>query len=237
MGYQDIFKRYELKYMITKDQKQKILETIDPFMKEDQYGRSTICNIYYDTPDSLLIRRSLEKPFYKEKLRLRSYGVAGPDKQVFVELKKKYDGVVYKRRVGMTEKEAMAYLSKQAKAPVHSQITDEIDYFLDFYEGIYPAMYLSYEREAFFGKTDDNLRITFDENILWREEDVSLCKPVYGTPILESNQVLMEIKVAQAIPMELSTMLSKEGIFKNSFSKYGTAYLQKTGFSMIEYSA
>lgn len=224
MGYQDIFKRYELKYLISKTQKEKILEETASYIKEDQFGRSTICNIYYDTPDSILVKRSLERPIYKEKLRVRSYGQSTPDGQVFVELKKKYKGIVYKRRVAMTQAEAEKYLRKEIPAPQKSQITDEIDYFTDFYKGIAPAMYLSYEREAFQGKFDKNLRITFDENILWRTEDMNLCHAPYGSTILEPGQVLMEIKVADAMPLSLVQLLSKEQIFKNSFSKYGRAY-------------
>ena len=179
MGYQNTFKRYELKYLITKEQKELIQKAFDPYMKMDDYGRSTICNIYFDTPDSLLIRRSLEKPVYKEKLRVRSYGTATNSSAVFVELKKKYKSVVYKRRVSVKEHEAMDYLCKGVPLPMQNQITDEIDYACEFYGNLEPAVYLSYEREAFYGKEDGELRITFDENILWRDTDISLCSPAY----------------------------------------------------------
>ncbi len=225
MGYQDIFKRYELKYLISTTQKERILEATSSYIKEDDFCRSTICNIYYDTPDNILIRRSLEKPVYKEKLRLRSYGQAKPDGTAFIELKKKYKGIVYKRRVAMTYEEAVRYLEGKAKAPRQSQITDEIDYVLSFYQGIAPAMYLSYDREAYQGRTDKNLRITFDENILWRTEDKNLCHSVYGAPILEQGQILMEIKVGGAMPLSLAHLLSEEQIYKTSFSKYGRAYM------------
>lgn len=236
MGYQDIFKRYELKYLISTTQKERILEATSSYVKEDDFCRSTICNIYYDTPDNILIRRSLEKPVYKEKLRLRSYGPAKPDKPVFVELKKKYKGIVYKRRVAMSNEEAVAYLEGSKKAPTQSQITNEIDYFLSFYKGIGPAMYLSYDREAYQGRKDKNLRITFDENILWRTEDKCLCHAPYGNTILEPGQVLMEIKVAGAMPMPLAHFLSEEEIFKTSFSKYGRAYTINSQKEQIEHS-
>lgn len=227
MGNQNIFKRYELKYLISGEQKQQILRIMEPFMAPDQFGRHSINNIYYDTMDDLLIRRSLEKPVYKEKLRVRSYGTADTDSEVFVELKKKYKGVVYKRRISMTQREAEDYLAGKRKAPKQTQITDEIDYFLHFYQGLRPAVYLSYEREAFYGTEDENLRITFDEDILWRDENISLLQGPYGTPILKENQVLMEIKVPAAMPLWLATALSEKGIFKTSFSKYGQAYMQK----------
>lgn len=221
------FKRYELKYLITQKQKSILLNAMAAYMQEDAFGRSTICNVYYDTTDSLLIRRSLEKPVYKEKLRVRSYGTATPEKEVFVELKKKYKGVVYKRRVSVKQSRAEAYLDYHVPLPVQNQITEELDYFLAFYKELKPAVFLSYEREAFYGRDDEDLRITFDENILWRDEDISLCSRPYGTPILDKDMVLMEIKVANAMPLWLSGLLSEEGIYKTSFSKYGQAYLQK----------
>lgn len=224
MSYQNTFKRYELKYLITKKQKQIIQEAFGAYMKNDEYGRSTICNIYFDTLDSLLIRRSLEKPVYKEKLRVRSYGRATEDSEVFVELKKKYKSVVYKRRVNATEQEAMEYLCKGVPLPKQSQITEEIDYAFEFYKDLRPSVYLSYEREAFYGKEDRELRITFDENILWRNEEISLCAEVYGEPILKPGYALMEIKIAEAMPLWLVKLLSDNHIYKTSFSKYGCAY-------------
>lgn len=226
MGFQNVFKRYELKYLLTREQKDIILNAMEAYMEQDAFGRSTIRNIYYDTPSSLLIRNSLEKPVYKEKLRVRSYGTAKPDSTVFIELKKKYKSVVYKRRVSTTEAEAMNYLNKGKALPMQNQITEEIDYFCKFYENLAPAMFLTYEREAFYGKEDKELRITFDEKILWRTEDISLCSPVYGTPILEDGYSLMEIKIAGAMPMWLAELLSENHIHKTPFSKYGNAYLQ-----------
>lgn len=226
MSYQDIFKRYEIKYLVTKEQKKLLLEAMESYMRPDEYGRSTICNLYFDTPDYLLIRRSLEAPVYKEKLRVRSYGPVGKDGEVFMELKKKYKGVVYKRRISVKEKEAMDYLVRDKKLPVQNQITDEIAYFKNLYEGLMPAVYLSYDREAFYGREDRELRITFDENILWRQEDMSLCARPYGTPVLEPGYALMEIKISTAMPLWLSRVLSENRIFKTSFSKYGRAYEQ-----------
>lgn len=227
MGYQNTFKRYELKYLITKEQKDMIQKAFAPYMKADEYGRSTICNIYFDTPDCLLIRRSLEKPVYKEKLRVRSYGTATGDSTVFVELKKKYKSVVYKRRVSVKEREAMDYLCKGKNLPIQNQITDEIDYACTFYKNLQPTVFLSYEREAFYGREDRELRITFDENILWRDTDISLCSPIYGTSILQQGYALMEIKIASAMPLWLAELLAENRIYKTSFSKYGNAYLDK----------
>ncbi len=226
---QDTFMRYEIKYLVNAEQHAAVMEMMDKYMQPDEFGRSTICNIYYDTPDMRLVRRSLEKPFYKEKLRVRCYGTPTANDKVFVELKKKYDDVVFKRRVSMRENEAEKYLAGESDSPKCSQIVSELDYFLSKYSGIAPAAFVSYEREAFFAKDDLNLRITFDENILWRDNDLSLTKGVYGNPLLNSVQSLMEIKVSSAMPLWLTHTLSEQKIYKINFSKYGNAYKTMAG--------
>ena len=224
MGIQTVFMRYELKYLLSSQQKQRVLEAMEDFMEPDRYGRTTIRNLYFDTDHYRLIRRSLDKPAYKEKLRLRSYGPAGPDSAVFVELKKKYEEVVYKRRVSLPQRQAMDWLLGQEKCPLDTQIAREVNYFLNFYQTLRPAVFLSYERQAFFAKDGSDFRVTFDENILCRQESVSLEAPVYGTPILPEGKCLMEIKCSGGIPLWMTQVLSREKIFKSSFSKYGTAY-------------
>lgn len=224
MAYQTVFKRYELKYMITKEQQEKILEAMEPYMSLDDYGRTTIRNIYFDTDSYRLIRHSIEKPEYKEKLRIRSYTQAEPGSPVFVELKKKYHSVVYKRRISLSEKEAMDWVCGLRQQEQASQISHEIDYFLTYYETLHPALFLSYEREAYYSHCGDDFRVTFDTNILCRQEEISLESDVWGTPLLDENTVLMEIKCSGGIPLWMTHVLSQEHIYKTSFSKYGTAY-------------
>lgn len=165
MNNQAVFQRYEMKYLITEAQYARLKEKICRYMIDDRYGQSSICNLYFDTPSFLLIRRSIERPVYKEKLRLRSYGVAVPDSTVFIEMKKKYRSVVYKRRINTTEQEAMRYLCG-GKQLADTQIAHELDYFLGQYGFPRPTVFLSYERQAFFAKDDSDFRITFDKNIL-----------------------------------------------------------------------
>ena len=224
MAFQTVFKRYEIKYIITLKQKQKVLDAMKPYMKLDKYGRTTIRNIYYDTDTYLLIRRSIEKPTYKEKLRIRSYSKVDGDGTVFVELKKKYKHVVYKRRISLPEAEAVKWLSGEKHTEKHTQITNEIDYFMELYGTLHPTVFLSYEREAFYTNDGSDFRVTFDDNILCRQEDLSLQSDVYGTPILPDGKVLMEIKCSGSIPLWMTEVLSREKIYKTSFSKYGTAY-------------
>ncbi len=220
-----VFKRYEIKYLITQEQKSALLEAMAPYMLPDRYGRSTIRNIYFDTDSYRLIRRSLEKPIYKEKLRLRSYCLAERDTPIFVELKKKYRSVVYKRRLSLPQSAVMGAFRSGDPLPVKSQIGEEIEYFRHYYEGLSPRVFLSYEREAFFSQKGD-LRITFDSDILYRTYDLSLTSPPCGEPLLSEGQVLMEVKTGGAIPLWLCEVLTKHRIFKASFSKYGRAYTQ-----------
>ena len=224
MAFQTVFKRYELKYLLTEKQKEKVLEAMEPYMVLDQYGRKTVRNIYFDTDNYRLIRHSIEKPSYKEKLRIRSYDQADPDSTVFVEIKKKYKHVVYKRRISMGEKDAMKWVRDRQHCGKETQISQEIDYMLDYYQDLRPAALLSYEREAYCTKEESDFRVTFDDTILFRQEDLSLESAVYGTPLLPKGKVLMEIKCSGGIPMWMIQILSKERIYKTSFSKYGTAY-------------
>ena len=224
MTYQAVFRRYELKYLITAEQKQAVLKAMDPFMSIDQYGRTTIRNIYFDNDNCRLIRRSIEKPVYKEKLRIRSYRQAQPDSKVFVELKKKYDSVVYKRRFLLTEEQAMNWVSGEKHCDKKTQIGEEIDYFLDYYGSLHPVVFLSYEREAYYCRDGTDFRVTFDDRILCRQEELSLEAEVWGMPILKEGMILMEIKCSGGIPLWMVQVLSHERIYKTSYSKYGTAY-------------
>ena len=224
MPFQTVFKRYELKYLLTPEQKEKVLAAMQPYMKLEKYGRTTIRNLYYDTDTYLLIRRSIEKPAYKEKLRIRSYSRASTDSTVFVELKKKYKYVVYKRRISLPYTDAAAWLSKERHLDKHTQIANAIDYFMELYGTLHPAVFLSYEREAYYANDETDFRVTFDDNILCRQEDLSLRSDAYGIPILPESKVLMEIKCSGGIPLWMTAVLSREKIYKTSFSKYGTAY-------------
>lgn len=227
MSCQTVFKRYELKYLLTEEQKKKILQVMESYMALDQYGRSTIRSIYFDTDNYRLIRHSIEKPEYKEKLRVRSYEKAKPDSVVFVELKKKYKHVVYKRRIPLPEREAMEWMTGERHCSAATQISDEVDYFLTYYGSLRPAAFLSYEREAYYSKDGSDFRVTFDDTILFRQEDLSLKSEVYGEPILPEGTVLMELKCPGAIPLWMAHALSREHIYKTSFSKYGTAYVKE----------
>ncbi len=227
------FQRREVKFLLSKEQFEGLLPTIYEYMNPDKFcidGKEYgIYNIYYDTPDNFLIRQSLEKPYYKEKLRLRSYySPAGPDDLVFLEVKKKIGGIVTKRRVSMTLSEAETYVQTRVKPYyerfIDQQVIKELDVFLNFYDSIAPRQYISYQRMAFFGKEDKEFRLTFDRQITARREDLSLSRESYGEQLILPDQRLMEIKVPGALPLWMSKALSELEIRKISFSKYGNAY-------------
>lgn len=217
------FQRFEKKYLLTREQYAALLEGMGPYMRPDEYGRYTICSVYYDTDSYQLIRVSLEKPVYKEKLRVRSYGVPGDGDTVFVELKKKFHGEVYKRRAVMGAAEAADYLSGAARPPREGQICHEIDWFLSTYHPT-PKAFIAYDREALAGREEAELRVTFDTNLRWRGSDLDLRRGDHGEPLLSGEQILMEIKIPGAAPVWLGHLLSELEVYPASFSKYGTCY-------------
>ena len=223
-----IFKRVEKKYLLTEAEQAVLLDRISPMLVPDKYGHSTISSLYLDTPDFRIIRASIEAKLwghaYKEKLRLRTYGTPSADSKTFLEIKKKYKGVVYKRRIALTLAEAMDYING-GKRPPDSQIMREIDYAMQYYSHPKPAAIISYERDAFFVRDLPALRITFDSAVRYRNTDLDLTLGSSGKKILDDGFCLMEIKTDGAMPLWLSHALDDLKIFPTSFSKYGKAYL------------
>ena len=220
----DIFRRIEKKYIVTEEQYKKIKEKMKENMAEDQYGKSTICNIYFDTNQYDLISHSINKPYFKDKVRLRSYNIPNEDSKVYLEIKRKYDGVVGKRRIEMTLAEFKEYMeNKDSLKSNNKQIKTELDYYFKFYN-LKPAMYISYEREAYYQKDNSDFRLTFDSKILARNTEMSLEKGSYGKDILGDGKYIMEVKTLGAIPMWFVEILDECKVVPGSFSKYGEAY-------------
>lgn len=234
----EVFNRYEKKFIIDDDTCNMLKEEFSKYMEADSHSRDgaiyTISNIYYDTPDNELIRRSIEKPVYKEKLRLRSYGTVPLDAKVFLEIKKKYNGLVNKRRTKILLSDAYRFIESKhftngdgsLDIPdfMNRQILKELTFFLERYENLEPALYLAYDRCAMFGINDKDLRVTFDKNIITRRYDLGLHYGNYGDKLLEDGKWIMEIKVNHTMPMWMVELLSKHEIRSTSFSKYGTEY-------------
>ena len=217
------FKRYEKKYLLSPQQYDALRLRLDGRIVPDLFFQSTVGSVYYDEDSYSLIRHSLEKPVYKEKLRLRSYGVPGPEDEVFVELKKKFKGIVYKRRVVMGAHAAEDWLAGRSAAPEDSQITREIDFFLHSH-ALSPKAFIGCDRTAWVAEDNQDLRITFDENLRWRDTELSLTAGDGGAPLLDTGQVLMELKLPGAAPLWLAHLLSELALYPRSFSKYGTCY-------------
>lgn len=227
----EVFNRYEKKYRIRDDTCQKLRERLSETMESDAHSRNgefyTICNIYYDTPDNNLIRTSIDGAVYKEKLRLRSYGTVTPEDKVFLEIKKKYKGLVNKRRTKLELQEAYRYIQTKEKPPLqpymNGQVLQEIDYMLHRMT-LEPKIFLSYDRCAMFGKDNKDFRITFDRNIRARRYDLGLQYGVYGEPLLPEDEWIMEVKMERTMPLWMAQLLSECGIYPAHFSKYGTEY-------------
>ena len=229
---QHTFRRIEKKYVLTEATAARVIERLLPFMDEDQYGRHTIRNIYYDTADYALIRHSIRKPVYKEKFRLRGYSTAGDAHLTFAELKKKYKGIVYKRRVAGGAQDIDRLLRGGWLEGEDAQTQREIHWFLNAYRPV-PRVFIGYERDAFFGREDPLLRVTFDRHIRWREDDLSLTGGDAGTLVLSDDPVVMEVKIADAAPLWLARLFSELGIYPVSFSKYGACYLRHIAPSFL----
>ena len=218
-----VMKRYEMKYLLSAEQTRLFREKLKGHMLPDQYGRTSIASLYYDTPTYQLIRSSLEKPVFKEKIRLRSYGPASEQSPVFLELKRKSEGIVYKRRIETTVPDANRFLTQDGNMNDDGQITREITAFRDHYKTLRPTCLIIYDRIAYF-EPDGDLRLTIDENPRYRLDDLTLTGSMDGDPLLDSGWTILEIKVQNAMPLWLNAILSECGIRKGSFSKYGEAY-------------
>lgn len=255
--YKDVFERNEKKYRISDAQYRLIAPYIAENMHDDGFGSSTICSLYYDTPTHDLVERSLEKPVYKEKLRIRSYGIPESDDIVFVEIKKKFKGIVYKRRIPMSPMGAREYLAgasfegamrrhpmradtrcEQMNPFVMRQTLAEIEFMRGRYEMLEPMMFVSSQRSAYTHLSDGGLRITFDRDIVWRQTRLAFSAGIGGAPLLHGDELLMEIKAPGALPLDLVHLLDEASARPQSFSKYGNAYkASQADFSWDNYEA
>lgn len=238
MEFVQDFQRIEVKYLLTKGQLSRLMPVFNKYMVPDRYPCGTNCSLYLDTPDHLLIRRSLEKPRYKEKLRLRSYGTPGVSGATFLEIKKKSGGIIYKRRICLPADTAMAYLEDGILPPEDSQILREIDFMINRY-GLEPSLMVCYDRHSYAEAipSRDSLRITMDERIRWRDTQLDLRRGDRGQLLLAPDELIMEVKTAAALPLWLLRALYSLGIRQVSFSKVGHAYLQQRSASSQIFSA
>ena len=218
-----VMQRYELKYILCPEQKDFLLGKLKGRMEPDQFGRTTIASLYYATPDDRLIRDSIEASGFKEKIRLRSYGIATETSKVYLEMKRKADGIVYKRRVATTIPEVERFFAGNGDVGADRQFGNEFASFREQYRTLRPACLIACERTAYF-EPDGDLRLTIDENPRFRVTDLSLKEWPYGKLLLPEGYSILEIKVQSAIPLWLAAILSAGRIYNTGFSKYGEAY-------------
>ena len=228
----EVFNRNEKKYMMDEKTYNQLLMRLDDYMELDAYNIGqefySISNIYYDTIDDQLIRNSIEKPIYREKLRVRSYGVTENEDQVYIEIKKKYKDNVNKRRIAIKLTDAYDYLNNDIcpdldKNQINKQIFNEIDYFKNFYR-VVPKAQISYDRRAYVEQNDGSFRLTFDTNIKARRDNVKIEAGNSGYRLIEDGQFLMEVKITNAAPIWFTKLMSELNIFPTSFSKYASEY-------------
>ncbi len=227
----EVFNRYENKYLITEDTFASLQKRITDHMEPDAYNQHqenyAITNIYYDTEDDQLIRTSLQKPRYKEKLRIRAYGVPRGDDMIYVEIKKKVSGLVNKRRSVLNLQDAYSFLATgqlpDIRPYMNRQVLHEVQYILQRHQ-LLPKLYLAYERKAFFSRDDHDFRLSFDANIITRRNDLKLESGIYGQRLLKDYERLMEVKTSKSIPFWFTRLLSEYRIYPTSFSKYGAEY-------------
>ena len=217
-----VMKRYELKYRLSKEQVEFFKTKVLDRMMIDKYGLTTISSLYYDTPNYSLINRSIEKPLFKEKIRLRSYGIAEKDSPVFLEIKRKNEKIVYKRRIVSKEDKVERFL-REGEAFDKNQISRELEAFRENYKVLEPKYLIIYDRIAYYQDNSD-VRITLDMNPRYRTTDLNLHTSTEGTSLLEEGEAILEIKVQHSIPLWLVEILTEGKIYQTSFSKVGTAH-------------
>lgn len=225
--FDKIFRRVEIKYILDDKEYNTIIDRLSSYIEKDKYYYSTIGNLYFDTDDDDLIIKSIEKPEFKEKIRVRCYGVSNEDSEIFFELKNKYKGIVGKRRYIMSLKEFYNFLDT-GEYNQNDQIMNEIVYHLNYYKA-YPKIYIAYDRYSYKGIDDDNFRITFDSNLRSRRDNLKLEYGSDGELYFDNPHYIMEVKTLGSMPLWFTRILSEEKIYNKSFSKYGNIYKKEHG--------
>ena len=224
-NFQHHFQRFETKYIISKETLLDLLLEFEGYLVEDERAYSTINNLYYDTPSYQLICESLENPHFDEKVRLRTYQEhPTEDSQVFLEIKKKTENLVTKRRLAADLLTAEAYLDGDYSQLTDLQIDKEMVWLTRHFGHIQPMMYIGYNRYSMKGIEDERIRITFDHDLTYRPYDLSLLAGRHGDHLLPANHVIMEVKIPEACPLWLSEIMDRYQLSPSSFSKYGFAY-------------
>lgn len=229
---QKIFKRVEQKYILSEEQYSSLQTILDEKFFPDKFFFSKIYNLYFDNDNFDSIITSIEKPKYKTKVRLRSYGEATKDDYIYLEMKKKYQGTVYKRRINITLKDFEAYQKDNYFPKQNKQIMQEIDYQIK-YQNLKPKIFVAYDRLSYYSKEDDNFRITFDYNLRSRFKNLKLKDSKENKFYFKKNTYIMEVKCLASLPLWFTKELNKLKIYPVSFSKVGNIYIKERGNSNV----
>lgn len=230
-GVIDTFQRVEDKYLMDRKEADAFLKAVSPYLKPDRYFCYHCHTIYFDNDSAQLISTSLSHPPYKMKLRLRTYSDPDDDTPVFLETKKKYGDIVYKKRFMMTDLEAKEYLYEGIAPHTDNSTSREIDYLIHYYH-LKPKVYIGYDRICYVSKTDADARFTLDSHITYRTNDVSLHETGEEKE-LQKGMFILECKVSDRYPMWLTKILSSHHLYKSSFSKYGTIYKRESSLHPV----
>ena len=221
----EVFERKEVKYILTPKEHQELMTALKDHLKKDKYFKGTNCSIYFDNDEHYIAVHNLEKPLYKEKLRIRSYNVPKSlDDTIFIEIKKKFKGLGNKRRIAVKLKDFYRYLETGELKTDNQQIKSELDYCFKFYN-LKPSLYLAYDRLSYCGKNEPDFRVTFDQNIRSRTTDLKLEHGDEGEKYFKNNEVIMEVKALNSFPLWFVKTLSKLQIYPTSFTKFGRVSL------------
>lgn len=226
MKLKRIFERKETKYIIKKETFDAFFQDLLAYMSVDEYGKHTIFSLYFDTDDYTFIQHSLTKPTYKEKFRVRSYGVPGEDALVFLEIKKKVKGIVYKRRVPISYQEYQEW-QETGVLPIglaDTQIGKEIAWLFAQNPDLRPRVMIAYDRLSLFESEESAFRVTFDQKIRYRQTDLHFSQEPQDALVAPEVDVLMEVKALGAYPLWFVSLLDTHDIRKASFSKYAQTY-------------
>jgi hypothetical protein len=229
-----LFTRYELKYLITFDTYRTLADTLIPYMQYDPFGdkqgRYSIFSLYFDSPDRKIYYETMNRAAFRQKLRLRIYNSASIDDSAYFEVKQKFKNVVNKRRTAIQLSDAYRFIEKRADvsdlenySASNKQVLKEIRSFRDVYR-LAPAVIVGYDRQAFHGIDDTDLRITFDYHLTCRNDNYRLENGMHnGAYFVPPNLVVLEVKVKHSVPLWLTKLLSEFRCPLRSVSKFCTS--------------
>ncbi len=234
------YSRYELKYVITEEQRHRLAEFLLDYMQPDvmgdDLGRYNITSLYYDTAEYKAYWDKIEGHKFRRKVRVRVYGnqTITEETPSFAEIKQRRNKTLQKKRVKMPLAAAQALCGagrtiETATATATEQaVIEEIQY-LYYTLQLQPACVVSYDRQAFNGSQfDPGLRVTFDVNLRGRTYDLNLLSSGHAENhfFIPPGWCILEIKVNYRVPLWLTDIIAQQRCTLRRVSKYCAALEQ-----------